>query len=114
MGEGRGWLAVCLPFTGRETKTTEILHRGPVTELVTGGSWYLLGPQLKGFGHFLSRRLAKSMIRDFSDGHIRGLLVPQALSESAVLHPKGQRQAPLDPGNLSVVYGPQQPGSHPG
>lgn len=39
---------------------------------------------------------------------LRALQVPQALNGSAALHPKGQRQAPLDPGNSSVVCGPQQ------
>ena len=40
------------------------------------------------------------MISDSNDEHTRGLQAPQALNGSAILHPKEQRQAPLDPQNL--------------
>lgn len=40
------------------------------------------------------------MIRDSNDEHTRGLQAPQALNGSAILHPKEQRQAPLDPKSI--------------
>lgn len=43
------------------------------------------------------------MIRDSDDEHTSGLQAPQALKGSVIVHPKGQRQAPLDPQNLSAA-----------